>query len=236
MMDIDGLTVQVNRKNIKNLHLSIMPSNGWVRVSSPMNVDDETIRLFVISKYGWILQKQNEFLNQLRESIREYVSGESHYLFGTRYVLNIKHSNGYAIIVKGKNIIFNVRGNSTIEQREYHFHEWYRSLLKEKIGYYIKKWGNIMDISPSSWQIKKMSTKWGSCSYAKSTLLFNLSLAKKPLECIEYVIVHELCHLIHRTHSKEFYALLTKHLPFWKEKQRTLNDLHLDVYDETNKS
>ena len=231
-MDINGLTVQVNRKNIKNLHLSVMPSNGWVRVSSPIDIDDETIKLFVISKYRWILQKQKQFNDQLRESKREYVSGESHYLFGNRYVLIVEKSNDNEIQIKGKNIVYKVRQNSTLAQQEHHFLEWYRALLKEKIGLFIKKWSNILNTSPSNWHIKKMITKWGSCSYAKQTLLFNLSLVKKPLECIEYIVVHEMCHLLHKTHSKDFYSLLTKHLPFWKETQKLLNDLHLDVYSQ----
>lgn len=231
-MEVKGLTVQVNRKNIKNLHLSVMPSNGWVRVSSPLDIDDETIRLFVISKYAWILQKQKQFQNQQRESKREYVSGESHYLFGNRYVLLVEKSNLYEIKVKGKNILFKVKQNSTLTQREHYFHEWYRSLLKEKIALYIQKWSEILKVSPSNWQIKKMITQWGSCGYAKKTLLFNLSLAKKSPECIEYVVVHEMCHLIHKTHSKEFYELLSKYAPFWREIQKTLNDSQLELYNE----
>jgi len=231
-MNVNGLTVKIIRKSIKNLHLSIMPSNGWIRVSSPLEVDDETIRLFVISKYGWILQKQSEFNQQLRESKREYVSGESHYLFGERYIMNVKNSNLYNVSIKGKTIHFVVRTNSDSEQREFHFHEWYRLLLKDKIAFFVEKWENVMGIKSTSWSIKKMLTKWGSCNNKKKTLIFNLLLAKKPLECIEYVVVHEMCHLVHKNHSKEFYALLTSHLPFWKDTQKTLNELHLEAYNE----
>ncbi|MDY0215220.1 MAG: SprT family zinc-dependent metalloprotease [Bacilli bacterium] len=233
-MKVNGLTVKVVRKNIKNLHLSVMPANGWVRVSSPMSVDEEAIKLFVISKYGWIIQKQTEFLNQQRESKREYVSGESHFLFGERYLLTIRNSNIYDVNIKGKSILFSVRTNSSTEQREYHFQEWNRRLLKEKIALYIEKWEKILEVKPVSWQIKKMLTKWGSCSHNQKTLLFNLSLAKKPLECVEYVVVHEMCHLIHKNHTKEFYSLLTRHLPFWHETQKTLNQSQLEVYEEIN--
>lgn len=229
-MKVKDLTVQVNRKNIKNLHLSVMPSDGWVRVSAPFDVDDEAIKLFVLSKYGWIKEKQNDFTNQRRQTPREYVSGESHFLLGVRYLLQVVKANSYTITTKGQYIVFQVKENSTIEQKERYFQEWYRKVLRAQLEPLIHKWSVTLSVTPKSWSIRKMLTKWGSCSYEKQTLLFNLELAKKPLETIEYIVVHEMCHLIYRTHSKEFIALLTKSLPYWRETQKTLNDTYLESF------
>lgn len=230
---VSGINVEVQKKNIKNLHLTVAPPDGKVRVSAPMHLSDESIAMFVRTKLSWIKKQQEKFENQLRQSEREYISGETLYLFGQQYFLQVEYSNkGNSLILEGKNAILTVRKESTAKQRESFVHEWYRALLKEKIAIYLPKWENTTGLHCDSWQIKYMTTRWGTCNTNTRKIWLNLQLAKKPTECLEYVILHELVHLKVPNHSKDFVAEMDKYMPYWSDIKKYLNDLALDYYAE----
>lgn len=234
-IEISGIPVEVNRKNIKNLHLSVLPPDGKVRVSSPMHLSDESIAMFVRTKLSWIKKQQEIFHNQPRQTERQYVSGETMYVFGKQYFLRVEYSyKGNSLVLSGDNAILTVRKESTAQQRENYVNEWYRGLLKDKIAVYLPKWQKITGLYCASWQTKYMTTRWGTCNTEAKKLWFNLQLAKKPLECLEYVILHELAHLKVKNHSKEFVAILDLYMPNWREIKRKLNDSILDYLNEDN--
>ena len=234
-IEISGIPVEVNRKNIKNLHLSVLPPDGKVRVSSPMHLSDESIAMFVRTKLSWIKKQQEIFHNQPRQTERQYVSGETMYVFGKQYFLRVEYSyKGNSLVLSGDNAILTVRKESTAQQRENYVNEWYRGLLKDKIAVYLPKWQKITGLYCDSWQTKYMTTRWGTCNTEVKKLWFNLQLAKKPLECLEYVILHELAHLKVKNHSKEFVAILDLYMPNWREIKRKLNDSILDYLNEDN--
>lgn len=231
-IEISGILVEVNRKSIKNLHLSILPPDGKVRVSSPMHLSDESISMFVRTKLGWIKKQKEKFDIQPRQSERQYVSGETLYVFGKQYFLRVEYSyKGNSLVLSGNDAILTVRKESTTKQRENYVNEWYRSLLKEKITLYLPKWEKVTGLYCESWQTKYMTTRWGTCNTEKKRLWFNLQLAKKPLECLEYVILHELAHLKEKTHNKDFIAILDAYMPNWREIKSRLNGMKLDYME-----
>lgn len=231
-IEISGIPVEVNRKNIKNLHLSVLPPDGKVRVSSPMHLSDESISMFVRSKLSWIKKQKEKFDTQPRQSERQYVSGETLYVFGKQYFLHVEYSyKANSLVLSGNNAILTVRKESTAKQRENYVNEWYRNLLKEKITLYLPKWENVTGLYCNSWQTKYMTTRWGTCNIPKKKLWFNLQLAKKPIECLEYVILHELAHLKEKTHNKDFIAILDAYMPNWREIKSRLNGMKLDYME-----
>ena len=228
-IEVNGLTVDVVRKNIKNLHLAVYPPNGRIRVAAPMRVNDEAVRLAVISRLGWIKRQQVKFEEQERESIREYVSGESHYFHGNRYLLNVIEHKGtpYVKIRNKKRIDLFIRPNSTHAQRERVFSAWYREHLREVLSSLITKWEKKIGVRADDWVIKKMKTKWGSCNIENRRILINLELAKKSERCVEYIVVHELVHLLERLHNDQFLSLMNKFMPNWKQYRDELNRMPL---------
>lgn len=224
-MIIDGLEIQVERKPIKNMHLSVYPPDGRVHLSVPDYLADADARSYVISKWEWIKKQQADIEAQARQTEREYVSGENHYFFGSRYRLRIEYiSSGANGIVLSSNIMtMRVRKDTTVERRSELLMEWYRDHLKDYVSILIDKWTQRLEESDVSWQIKEMKTMWGSCNAKHRSLLFNLQLARVPKECIEYVVVHELTHLKVQNHNKIFEALLTQRLPNWRNLRQTLN-------------
>ena len=234
-IEISGIKIEVQKKNIKNLHLVVAPPDGKVRVSAPMYLSDESITMFVRTKLGWIKKQQEKFEKQPRQAEREYVSGETLYLFGQQYFLRVEYSyKGNSLVLEGNKAILTVRKESTVSQRETFVNEWYRSKLKEKIEIYLPKWERITDLYCDSWQTKYMTTRWGTCNTNTRKIWLNLQLAKKPIECLEYVILHELAHLKVRNHSKDFVALMDQYMPYWRETKKLLNDLKLDYMEEDN--
>ena len=232
-IEISGIPVEVNRKNIKNLHLSVLPPYGKVRVSSPMHLSDESISMFVRTKLGWIKKQKEKFDIQPRQSERQYVSGETLYVFGQQYFLRVEYSyKGNSLVLSGNDAILTVRKESTVKQRESYVNKWYRELLKEKISLYLPKWEKTTGLHCDSWRTKYMTTRWGTCNIEKKRLWFNLQLAKKPLECLEYVILHELAHLKEKTHNKDFVAILDSYMPNWSEVKSKLNNSTLDFLKE----
>ena len=232
-MEISGIKIEVQKKNIKNLHLVVAPPEGKVRVSAPMHLSDESIAMFVRTKLGWIKKQQEKFKKQPRQTEREYVSGETLYVWGQQYFLRVDYSyKGNSLVLEGNEAILTVRKESTASQREAFVNEWYRALLKEKIETYLPKWEKITGLHCDSWQTKYMTTRWGTCNTNTRKIWLNLQLAKKPIECLEYVILHELTHLKVRNHSKEFVALMDRYMPYWREIKKLLNDLKLDYMEE----
>ena len=234
-IEISGIKIEVQKKNIKNLHLVVAPPDGKVRVSAPIQLSDESIAMFVRTKLSWIKKQQEKFAKQPRQCEREYVSGETLYVFGQQYFLRVEYSyKGNSLVLEGNEAILTVRKESTAKQREAFVNEWYRSKLKEKIEIYLPKWERITGLHCDSWQTKYMTTRWGTCNTNTRKIWLNLQLAKKPIECLEYVILHELAHLKVRNHSKDFVAIMDQYMPYWRETKKLLNDLKLDYMGANN--
>jgi hypothetical protein len=222
---VSGLTVQIVRKDIKNLHLGVYPPNGRVRVAAPLRVSDDAVRLAVIGKLGWIKRQQAGFKAQARQSGREMVSGESHYFLGQRYRLRVvNHDSTAKVLVRNKATIeLHVRRETDAWQRERMLLRWYRKQLKELIPPLLEKWQRALGVQVADWGIRKMKTRWGTCNAKARRIWLNLELAKKPPQCLEYIIVHELVHLVVKHHDDRFIAMLDEHLPQWRLHRQELN-------------
>jgi len=222
---INGLPVQVVRKDIKNLHLGVYPPNGRVRVAAPLHVSDKAVRLAVIGKLGWIKRQRAKFDAQPRQSTREMINGESHYFLGQRFRLRVAACDGAAkVVLSNKSVLkLHIRQEATAAQREQALARWYREQLRELIPPLLDKWQASIGVQLADWAIKKMKTKWGSCNRKVRRIWLNLELAKKPTRCIEYILVHELIHLIERKHNDRFIALMDEHLPQWRLYRQELN-------------
>ena len=217
------------RKPIKNLHLSVHPPDGHVRVSAPSHMDDEAVRLAVVSKLSWIRRHQKTFADQPRQSQREMISGESHYFLGRCYRLTVTERNGpNRITLNGtSNLTMQLRPGTDRDKREQLLNTWYRQHMKELVPDLISKWQPIIGVQVADWGIKKMKTRWGSCNTRDHRVWLNLELAKKSLDCIEYVLVHEMVHLLERNHSERFKALMDQFLPQWRLYRDELNQAPL---------
>jgi len=225
---ISDIEIELTKKNIKNLHLSVHPPDGRVRISAPQHMDIDSIRLFAISKLSWIRRQQKKYINQEREPEKEYVSGESHYFLGQRYLLNLVYTNKrkQGVEVRNKKYIdLYVRENTPEYLRERVMTEWYRKELRELIPPLIAKWEPIMGVKVNEFGVKKMKTRWGSCNPEAKRIWLNLELAKKSPACIEYVLVHEMAHLLERSHNEVFVAYMDKFLPNWRAIKAELNGL-----------
>lgn len=226
---ISDIQIEIIKKDIKNMHLSVLPPDGKVRVSAPNNLSDESIIMFVKTKLGWIKKQQEKFELQPRQSEREYVSGETLYVWGHQYFLQVEYNQKKnSLVLVGNKAILSVRKESTAKQREKFVNEWYRSLLKTEVEKYLPKWEALTGLYCDGWQSKYMTTKWGTCNTSTRKIWLNLQLAKKPIECLEYVILHELAHLKVKNHGPDFVAILDLHMPYWRECKKMLNDSKLD--------
>lgn len=225
---INNIEIELTKKNIKNLHLSVHPPDGRVKISAPQYMDTDTIRLFAISKLSWIRKQQKKFINQERQPEREYVSGESHYFLGQRYLLNVIYTNKrkQGVEIRNKKYIdLYVRENTPKYLRERAMTEWYRRELKKLIPTIIAKWEPIIGVEVNEFGVKKMKTRWGSCNPKAKRIWLNLELVKKSPTCIEYVVVHEMTHLLERKHNERFIAYMDKFLPNWRAIKAELNGL-----------
>lgn len=224
ILDIASLSMQVNRKSIKNLHISVLPPDGRVRVSAPKTMTETALRMAVISRIPWIKKQQADFARQPRQSDREMVNGECHYLWGRRYRLNIIETNGHhqAKVMRGK-IDLHVRKGTSKSNKTLVLSNYYRELLKRAVDPLIQHWQDKMGVFTTYWGVKKMKTKWGSCNTDTKRIWLNLELAKKPPECLEYILVHELVHLLERKHNERFKAYMDEFLPDWRERRDLLN-------------
>jgi predicted metal-dependent hydrolase len=231
-MKLGDIEIDLVQKNIKNVHLSVLPPYGNVRIAAPVHLSEETIRLYAISKLPWIKQQQKKIRNQERESKREFINKETHYFQGRKYLLRIFERNEPPRVDLNKKYLdLYVRPHTNIAQRQYILNKWYRQEMKELITAYIKKWEKVMPVKVYDFGIKSMKTKWGTCNIEAKRIWLNLELAKKPLQCLEYIIVHEMVHLLERKHNDRFIWYLNKFMPQWKSYREELNRLpisHLD--------
>ena len=225
MIQVGNIEALVIRKPIKNLHLSVLPPLGKVRVTAPLAMKDDAIRILLATRLPWIKKQQVKFEAQERQTKREYVSGESYYLFGRRHRLEVLYENKRPRVeLKGKNrIVLCVRPKSPVVKRQDVMMEWYRKELRTVLAEVIPKWQEKIGQQAKSWGIRKMKTRWGTCNQKAGRIWINLELAKKPITSIEYVVVHELLHLIEKKHNERFVGLMTKHLPKWRSEKEELN-------------
>jgi predicted metal-dependent hydrolase len=230
---VGTLVVNIVRKDIKNLHLGVYPPDGRLRVAAPLKVTDDAVRLMIISKMAWIKKQVAQFEGQQRQSKRQYVSGESHYLKGQRYSLTvIYHNAAPKVTIRNKtHIDLYARVGSSEEKRQEVMTEWYRQQLKKQIPPLIDKWQLIIGVEVHDWGVKQMKTKWGTCSIASHRIWLNLDLAQKPEHCLEYIIVHEMVHLLERHHNDNFTAYMDKFIPQWRNYRDELNQFVLNYAD-----
>ncbi len=225
-IELGNIVVDVEHKDIKNIHLSVYPPSGKVHISAPNKMDIDTIRVFVISKLQWIKKQQEAFKQQERETPREYLTRESHYFLGKRFLLKvIFHDASPKVIKKHKEIELYVRPDTTVEKRKEILDEWYRQELKNLLSTIIPRWEETIGVQIDEFGIKRMKTKWGTCNADAKRIWLNLELAKKPVECIEYIVVHELIHLIERKHNARFTSLMNYFMPKWEFYREELNRL-----------
>jgi predicted metal-dependent hydrolase len=224
-ISVGGLDVEVVRKPIKNLHLGVYPPNGRIRVAAPFGVSDEAVRLAIVTRMGWIKRQQLKFETQSRQSGRSYVSGESHFFFGQRYRLNVIDGAqaGHVELRNSRTLDLHVRKGSDRATRERVFQAWYRAELRSRAAPLVASWADACGVDLPQWGIKRMKTKWGTCNIEAKRIWLNLELVKKPPQCLEYVIVHELVHFFERNHTDRFVALLDQKLPHWRSIRDELN-------------
>jgi len=225
-IELGNIIIEVEYKDIKNIHLSVYPPKGAVKISAPQRMDLDTIRVYAISKLQWIKKQQRKFKEQKRETKREYLTKESHYFKGKRYLLKVFIRNAKPeVILKHNQIDLYVRPNSSLEKKEEIMDEWYRKELKSYALPLINKWETKIGVKSSQFRIRKMRTRWGSCNCNTKSILLNLELTKKPVGCLEYIIVHELVHLLERSHNTEFVKYMDKFMPKWRFYKDMLNSL-----------
>ncbi|MCL3781160.1 M48 family peptidase [Prolixibacteraceae bacterium JC049] len=229
---LGNIDIEVEQKDIKNIHLSVYPPNGRVRIAAPLRMDLDTIRLFAISKLQWIKAQQEKLLQQVRETPREYLERESHYFLGKRYLMKIHQANAPAKVeLDHKYIHLHIKPNTSPEKRADIINEWYRKQLKQIVPQLITKWEEVIGVKSNSFGIKKMRTKWGTCNTEAKRIWLNLELAKKPKICLEYIIAHELVHLIERSHNQRFVKLMDQFMPKWRFHREELNKLPISHTD-----
>lgn len=228
VIELGDIAIKVTRKDIKNVHLSVHPPDGRVTLSAPTDTRPEVARAYAISKLRWIREQQERLRNQARETPREFVERESHYLWGRRHLLTVieQDSKPY-IVVDHKRITLSVRPGSDHTKRAEVIHDWHKSLLHEFIPPLIRKWEPKLGVEVVAYFLQRMKTKWGSCNHKAGHIRLNTELVKKPKDLIEYVIVHEMTHLIEPTHNDRFLSILTEHYPTWREARTELNELPL---------
>jgi predicted metal-dependent hydrolase len=224
-IEISGIQVEIVRKDIKNLHLGVYPPNGRVRAAVPLRLGDEAVRLALVSRLGWIKRQRLAFLDQDRQSEREMVTGETHYVEGRRCRLKLVLHDGPAQVELRNNraLVLRVRPQLDTEERLAVLERWYRARLREQARDLVAHWAARLNVSVSDWGIKKMRTRWGTCNQDARRIWLNLELAKKPSQCVEYIVVHELVHIIERHHNDRFAGLMDQYLPDWRLRRDFLN-------------
>lgn len=228
-IEVRGLAVDVYRKAIKNLHVGVYPPDGRVRVAAPERMDEEAIRLAVVSRLGWIRRQQRTFQDQVRQSERQMVTGESHYFRGRRYNLDVIERDATpAVRLRNSRVMeLAVRPGASRDKREQVLHGWYRQQLRSEVEALIERWAPRVGVQIPTWGIKKMKTKWGSCKTDAGRIWLNLELAKKPPGCVEYILVHELVHLLEWHHTDRFREIMDALMPNWRARRDELNSAPL---------
>lgn len=223
-LDLGGTIVEVVYKDIKHVHLSVYPPTGTVRITAPRRTNIQTLRAFAISKLGWIREQQKKLQAQDRQPPREYLDRESHYLWGRRYLLNLVEADAAPKVTRKHGcIILQIRPGADLETREAVMNQWYREQIRAMAPGIIAKWEPVMGVKVSRYFVQRMKTKWGSCNPNAATIRLNSELAKKPKECLEYIIVHEMVHLLECNHTERFRALMDQFLPHWQHSRKRLN-------------
>jgi len=221
---LGNVVIDVMFKDIKNVHLSVHPPTGRIRISAPTQMKLDTVRVFAISKLGWIKRQRNRFKSQERESVREYRERESHYVWGKRYLLKIiEQDMPPAIELQHSHMVLKIRPNTSSGKRAAVVEEWYRGQIKAAAQPLIAKWESELGVSLKQLFIRRMKTKWGSCNPGARVIRLNTELARKPRNCLEYIVVHELAHLIEPTHNVSFVDLMDRIMPQWKLIRDELN-------------
>jgi predicted metal-dependent hydrolase len=225
---IGDLSIQVTKKDIKNVHLSVHPPDGRVTLVAPTATRLDAARAYAISRLSWIRQQQRKLKNQARETPRQFIERESHYLWGRRYLMTVLHRDAKpCVTLDHKRITLTVRPGSDARRRTEVIHEWHKSILHEVVPTLIKKWEPKLEVKVADYFLQRMKTKWGSCNHKAGHIRLNTELVKKPKDLLEYVIVHEMVHLLEPTHSDRFMAILGEHYPTWREARAELNELPL---------
>ena len=228
IFQIGEICIAVARKDIKNVHLSVHPPNGRVTLVAPRSTRPEVARAYAVSKLGWIRNQQAKLRGQARETPRKFVERESHYLWGRRYLLSVREEDAKpSVWLDHRRIVLTIRPGTSWTRREAVMHDWHKSLLHESLPKLIKKWERRLGVNVAGYFLQRMKTKWGSCNHRARNIRLNTELVKKPKDLLEYVVVHEMLHLIAPTHCEQFLALMSKHYPAWREARAELNELPL---------
>jgi len=218
----------VARKDIKNVHLSVHPPSGRVTLVAPKGTRPEVARAYAVSKLGWIRDQQAKLRGQARETPRKFVERESHYLWGRRYLLSVKEKEARpSVRLDHRRIVLTIRPGTSRPKREAVMHEWHKSLLHYALLELIRKWEPRLGVKVAGYFLQRVKTKWGSCNHRARKIRLNTELVKKPKDLLEYVVVHEMLHLVAPTHSEQFLALMGRHYPTWREARAELNELPL---------
>jgi predicted metal-dependent hydrolase len=223
-IELGDIAVDVVFKDIKNVHLSVYPPDGKVRMAAPARMGLDTLRVFAISKLAWIRQQQQKLRDQPRETPRDYLDRESHYLWGTRYLLQVVEQDAApGVVLRPRAMILRVRPGTTEEKKQAIVSGWYRQQVKDAATELVAKWQPILGVTVQRLFVQRMKTRWGGCNPVARSIRLNTELAKKPKECLEYIVVHELVHLRERNHTLRFTALMDDYLPNWRALRKLLN-------------
>lgn len=229
-IQIGEIPIAVTLKDVQNVHLSVHPPDGHVTLVAPNSTRLDVARAYAISKLNWIREQQHKLKKQARETARQFIERESHYLWGRRYLLTVIDRDGKpGVTLDHKRITLTVRPSSNVEDRAKLFHEWHKSLLHEVVPPFIQKWEARLGVEVTNYYLQRMKTRWGSCNHQAKHIRLNTELVKKPKDLLEYVIVHEMAHLLEPTHSDRFVAILDTHYPTWREARAELNELPLSA-------
>ena len=231
-IQLDELAIAVTRKAVKHVHLSVHPPAGRVTLVAPLGTRLEVARAYVASKLPWIRSQQAKLQAQARETPRQFVTREGHYLWGRRYLLTVREADARPNVrLSPRTITLTVRPGADAAKREEAMHEWHKSLLHAVVPDLVAKWQHRLGVTVNAYFLQRMKTKWGACNHRAGNIRLNTELVKKPKDLLEYVVVHEMLHLVEPTHSERFLALLTQHYPSWREARAELNDLPLAAED-----
>lgn len=235
LIELGDISIAVTRKEIKNVHLSVHPPDGRVTMSAPTETRSEVARSYAVSKIGWIREQQAKLRSQARETPRQFVERESHYLWGRRYLMTVVEQEAKPTVsVDHKRITLYVRPGADRGRRATIIHDWHKALLHELVPPLISRWEPKVGVHVVAYFLQRMKTKWGSCNHKAGHIRLNTELVKKPKDLIEYIVVHEMVHLLEPTHSERFVSILTKHYPSWREARAEINELPLaaEVWNE----
>lgn len=231
-ININGIEVEVIKKKIKNIRLTVYPGTGIVKLSVPMETSDEFITKFIEAKFSWIEKHVHKMKKTKNQKDRLYVSGEVIFLWGKKYNLKVLIHKNKKVEISGDNIVLYVQKDCTFEKRRDIIKEWYREEIKKEVSILLEKWQSIMKVSANSFGIKDMKTRWGTCNVRDKRIWLNLRLARRPYRCLEYVVVHELTHLIERNHNDMFKEYMDRFLPDWRIIKAELNKFNVEYFEE----